>query len=242
MKEREQAMALAQRMVGIGEQAGRRTVALITNMDVPLGDTAGNAIEVAEAVQTLKGEGPQDLTELCVHLAGNMLYLAERGSLTDCLKMAEKSLTDGSAYRKFYQMVERQGGDVRYLEDVSRFPTAPAYPVTAPEDGYLAAMQTEEIGATAALLGAGREKKEDAIDPAAGIRFLKKTGDAVRQGEPIALLYTNLPDKVEEAQRRYRAAVRISKQRPEQKPLLYARVSAEGVTSFSSSEQSPGYE
>ena len=232
MKDREQAAALAERMVGIGEQAGRKTVALITNMDVPLGETAGNAIEVAEAIRTLRGEGPQDLTELCIHLAGNMLYLAERGSLADCLKMAEHSLSDGSAYQKFYQMVEWQGGDVCYLEDLSRFPTAPAYPVLAARDGYLAAMQTEEIGATAALLGAGREKKEDRIDPAAGIRFLKKTGDAVRQGEPIAMLYTHLPEKVEEAQRRYAGAVRIAEQQPNREPLLYARVSAEGITAL----------
>ncbi len=229
MKTEQQALDLAATMVAIGKQAHRRTVALITDMNQPLGNTAGNAIEVEEAIQTLQGNGPQDLTELCVQLAGNMLFLAGKGELEDCLEMARRSLKDGSAYEKFYQMVQRQGGDVAYLENPSLFPKAQEYAVTALQDGYLFSMQTEEIGAVAGLLGAGREKKGDAVDPAAGIRFLKKTGDAVKQGEPIALLYTNLPQKVREAQQRYQNAVVISQEKPKQTPLVYARVSADGV-------------
>lgn len=229
MKTEQQALDLAATMVAIGKQAHRRTVALITDMNQPLGNVAGNAIEVEEAIQTLQGNGPQDLIELCVQLAGNMLFLAGKGELEDCLIMARRSLKDGSAYEKFYQMVQRQGGDVAYLEKPSLFPKAQEYAVTALQDGYLFSMQTEEIGAVAGLLGAGREKKGDAVDPAAGIRFLKKTGDAVRQGEPIALLYTNLPQKVREAQQRYQNAVVISQEKPKQTPLVYARVSADGV-------------
>lgn len=229
MKIEQQAIDLAGTMVAIGKQAHRRTVALITDMNQPLGNTAGNAIEVEEAIQTLQGNGPQDLTELCVQLAGNMLFLAGKGELEDCLEMARRSLKDGSAYEKFYRMVQRQGGDVSYLENPSLFPKAQEYAVTALQDGYLFSMQTEEIGAVAGLLGAGREKKGDAVDPAAGIRFLKKTGDAVKQGEPIALLYTNLPQKVREAQQRYQNAVVISQEKPKQTPLIYARVSADGV-------------
>lgn len=229
MKTEQQALDLAATMVAIGKQAHRRTVALITDMNQPLGNTAGNAIEVEEAIQTLQGNGPQDLTELCVQLAGNMLFLAGKGELEDCLEMARRSLKDGSAYEKFYQMVQRQGGDVAYLENPSLFPKAQEYAVTALQDGYLFSMQTEEIGAVAGLLGAGREKKGDTVDPAAGIRFLKKTGDAVKQGEPIALLYTNLPQKVREAQQRYQNAVVISQEKPKQTPLVYARVSADGV-------------
>ena len=229
MKTEQQALDLAATMVAIGKQAHRRTVALITDMNQPLGNVAGNAIEVEEAIQTLQGNGPQDLIELCVQLAGNMLFLAEKGELEDCLIMARRSLKDGSAYEKFYQMVQRQGGDVAYLENPSLFPKAQEYAVTALQDGYLFSMQTEEIGAVAGLLGAGREKKGDAVDPAAGIRFLKKTGDAVRQGEPIALLYTNLPQKAREAQQRYQNAVVISQEKPKQTPLVYARVSADGV-------------
>ncbi len=229
MKTEQQALDLAATMVAIGKQAHRRTVALITDMNQPLGNVAGNAIEVEEAIQTLQGNGPQDLIELCVQLAGNMLFLAGKGELEDCLIMARRSLKDGSAYEKFYQMVQRQGGDVAYLENPSLFPKAQEYAVTALQDGYLFSMQTEEIGAVAGLLGAGREKKGDAVDPAAGIRFLKKTGDAVRQGEPIALLYTNLPQKVREAQQRYQNAVVIAQEKPKQTPLVYARVSADGV-------------
>ena len=229
MRTVEDAVALAQTMVGIGEQAGRKTVALITDMNTPLGDTAGNAIEVAEAMKTLHGQGPKDLTELCVHLAGNMLYLAGKGSLESCLAAARASLADGSAYDKFCRMVQRQGGDVSYVQEPSKFPTAPTYSVLAPQDGYLAAMQTEEIGAVAGLLGAGREKKEDHIDPAAGIRFVKKTGAQVQRGEVIALLYTHREEKVAEATERYLAALSWSNQPPKPMPLILARVSTDGV-------------
>ena len=227
MKTKEDSEALAKLMVGIGEQAGRKTVALITDMDQPLGRTAGNAIEVQEAVRTLKGEDTEDLRELCIHLAGNMLYLAGKGNIEDCLKMAEHSLEDGSAFRKFEQMVQRQGGDVSYLEDLSKFPTAPEYPVKAWKDGYISHMQTEEIGAVAGMLGAGRERKEDKIDPAAGIRFVKKTGEPVKAGEVIACLYTNLPNQAEPAAQRYCRAVSISKKAPEARPLILSRITAD---------------
>ena len=155
MKTREQSAALARTMVGIGNRAGRRTAALITDMDTPLGDTAGNAIEVQEAIWTLRGKGPADLTELCIHLAGNMLWLAGQGEPEDCLRRAAASLQDGSAYRCFYRMVQRQGGDVSYLEQPEKFQLAPVYPIQAPQDGYIASMQTDEIGNVVALLGAG---------------------------------------------------------------------------------------
>ena len=229
MKTREDSIALAQTMVGIGWQAGRRTAALITDMDTPLGNTAGNALEVIEALDTLKGEGPKDLTELCIHLAGNMLYLAGKGTLEECLEKAEQSIRDGSAYQKFYQMVQRQGGDVSYLEDTHKFTIAPAYPVPAPKDGFIAAMQTEEIGAVAGMLGAGREKKGDAVDFSAGIRFVKKTGDFVHEGEPVAWLYTNRENSVTESTRRYLDALTISDQAPEKVPLIQGRVSAKGI-------------
>lgn len=229
MKTVEDSLALAQTMVGIGEQAGRRTVALITDMNTPLGDTAGNAIEVVEAIQTLRGKGPQDLTELCIHLAGNMLYLAGKGTLEDCLADAKRSIADGSAYETFCRMVQRQGGDLSYVQEPSKFPTAPAFAVLAPQDGYLAAMQTEEIGAVAGMLGAGREKKEDSIDPAAGIRFVKKTGAQVQRGEVIAQMYTHREEKVAEVTERYLAALSWSNQPPKPSRLILARVTAEGV-------------
>lgn len=227
MKTEQDALALAQTMVDIGSGAGKRTAALITDMNQPLGRTAGNAIEVAEAVETLHGNGPADLTELCIQLAGNMLWLADKGELPDCLAMAKATLADGSAFQKLRAMVQRQGGDVSYLDHPEKLPCAPAYAVQAEQDGFVAAMQTEEIGAVAGMLGAGRERKEDKVDPAAGIRFVKKIGEPVRRGETLAFLYTNRPDQVAQASERYRDAVRISSAPPAERRLILARVCKE---------------
>lgn len=227
MKTEQDALALAQTMVDIGTGAGKRTAALITDMNQPLGRTAGNAIEVAEAVETLHGNGPVDLTELCIHLAGNMLWLADKGELSDCLAMAKATLADGSAFQKLRAMVQRQGGDVFYLDHPEKLPCAPAYAVQAEQDGFVAAMQTEEIGAVAGMLGAGRERKEDKVDPAAGIRFVKKIGEPVQRGETLAFLYTNRPDQVAQASERYRDAVRISSTPPAERRLILARVCKE---------------
>lgn len=224
MKTREQSAALARTMVGIGNRAGRRTAALITDMDTPLGDTAGNAIEVQEAIWTLRGKGPADLTELCTHLAGNMLWLAGQGEPEDCLRRAAASLQDGSAYRCFYRMVQRQGGDVSYLEQPEKFQLAPVYPIQAPQDGYIASMQTDEIGNVVALLGAGRERKEDAVDAGAGIRFTAKTGAKVCKGQTIALLYTHRPERVQEATERYINALHFSQSAPSPSALIQERI------------------
>ncbi len=227
MKTEQDALALAQTMVDIGAGAGKRTAALITDMNQPLGRTAGNAIEMAEAVETLHGNGPADLTELCIQLAGNMLWLADKGELPDCLAMAKATLADGSAFQKLRAMVQRQGGDVSYLDHPEKLPCAPAYAVQAEQDGFVAAMQTEEIGAVAGMLGAGRERKEDKVDPAAGIRFVKKIGEPVQRGETLAFLYTNRPDQVAQASERYRDAVRISSTPPSERRLILERVCKE---------------
>ena len=182
---------------------------------------------MAEAVETLHGNGPADLTELCIHLAGNMLWLADKGELSDCLAMAKATLADGSAFQKLRAMVQRQGGDVSYLDHPEQLPCAPAYAVQAEQDGFVAAMQTEEIGAVAGMLGAGRERKEDKVDPAAGIRFVKKIEEPVQRGETLAFLYTNRPDQVAQASERYRDAVRISSTPPSERRLILERVCKE---------------
>lgn len=230
MKTLEGSIELAQEMVAIGEHAGRRTVALITEMGRPLGHLVGNALEVQEAVETLQGRGPEDLYQVCVQLAGNMLYLAGKGSYEDCCRMAQQAIADGSALQKLKEMVAAQGGDVSCLEDPSRFPqTACHHVVKARQSGYITAMDTEAIGITSVVLGAGRASKEDAIDYAAGLRISKKTGEWVEEGQELAVLYTNRPEALAEAEERYQKAVTIGPDAPAALPLVQARVTAEGV-------------
>ncbi len=230
MKTLDGSIELAQEMVAIGEHAGRRTVALITEMGRPLGHLVGNALEVQEAVETLQGRGPEDLYQVCVQLAGNMLYLAGKGSYEDCCRMAQQAIADGSALRKLKEMVAAQGGDISCLEDPSRFPqTACHHVVKARQSGYITAMDTEAIGITSVVLGAGRASKEDAIDYAAGLRISKKTGEWVEEGQELAVLYTNRPEALAEAEERYQKAVTIGPDAPEALPLVQARVTAEGM-------------
>lgn len=230
MKTLEGSIELAQEMVAIGEHAGRRTVALITEMGRPLGHLVGNALEVQEAVETLQGRGPEDLYQVCVQLAGNMLYLAGKGSYEDCCRMAQQAIADGSALQKLKEMVAAQGGDVSCLEDPSRFPqTACHHVVKARQSGYITSMDTEAIGITSVVLGAGRASKEDAIDYAAGLRISKKTGEWVEEGQELAVLYTNRPEALAEAEERYQKAVTIGPDAPAALPLVQARVTAEGV-------------
>lgn len=230
MKTLDGSIELAQEMVAIGEHAGRRTVALITEMGRPLGHLVGNALEVQEAVETLQGRGPEDLYQVCVQLAGNMLYLAGKGSYEDCCRMAQQAIADGSALQKLKEMVAAQGGDISCLEDPSRFPqTACHHVVKARQSGYITAMDTEAIGITSVVLGAGRASKEDAIDYAAGLRISKKTGEWVEEGQELAVLYTNRPEALAEAEERYQKAVTIGPDAPEALPLVQARVTAEGV-------------
>lgn len=230
MKDREQAILLAEKMVAIGEGAGRETVALITDMDVPLGRFAGNIVEVKEAVELLKGEGAHDLRQICRHLAANMLYLGGKGTLDACFEMVDASLADGSALQKLEAMVEAQGGDVSYIQDISKFHTAPySIQVLSPSDGYVHHMNTEQCGITAVILGAGRETKDSQIDMTAGIEFLKKTGDPVSAGEPLAVLYSGEEERLMKAKDALLSAYQIETNPPEEKPLIIARVTKDGV-------------
>ena len=155
MKTLEDSIALAAEMVNIGENAGRRTMALITDMDTPLGEAIGNSLEVIEAVETLKGKGPKDLTEVCLHLAANMMVLAGLGTTQECMEKAKQAIADGSALKKLIAMVKAQGGDGSVLEDVSLFEKAKySYEVVATEDGVISSMDTEKCGIASVMLGA----------------------------------------------------------------------------------------
>ena len=185
MKTPEDAATLAREMVEIGWACGRKMAAVITNMDIPLGNFVGNGLEVAEAVAVLRGQGPEDLKEVCLTLVSQMLTLAGKGTEEECRILAEKAIADGSAFQKLKEMVKAQGGDDSVLEHPEcLYEKAQVFAVKAPAGGWVQKMDAEGIGRASMLLGAGREPKEDLIDPAAGIVLLKKTGQPVREGVP----------------------------------------------------------
>ncbi|MDD7266691.1 MAG: pyrimidine-nucleoside phosphorylase [Lachnospiraceae bacterium] len=230
MKTLEDSIALAKEMVSIGETAGRRTVALITDMDRPLGHNIGNSLEVIEAIETLHGRGPQDLTEVCLQLAANMLYIAGHGEMDACLKEAQGAIDDGSAFAKLVAMVEAQSGDTDVILHPEHFARAAySYTVTAPRSGYITSMDTEGCGIVSVMLGAGRETKESSIDYSAGLILHKKVGDQVEQGEPLATLYAADEAMFAAAAERYLAANVIEDQPVPANPLVYARVTKDAV-------------
>lgn len=233
MKTLDGSIALAKTMVNIGDSAGRKTAALITDMDTPLGNYIGNALEVREAVETLKGKGPADLTDVCVELSANMLQLAGKGTLDACRDMAREALRNGSALKCFMAMVEAQGGDVSCIIDTEKLPQAPfSHEVKADRDGYVSNMDTEACGIASMMLGAGRETKDSTLDHSAGIILRKKPGDRVSKGDVLAVLFASREELFLEAEGKFREAVYLSEQMPAGKPLIYACVRKDGVERF----------
>ena len=225
MKTLEDSTKLAKSMVEIGHLAGKKVIALITDMDVPLGKAIGNSLEVIEAVETLKGEGPEDLTEICIDIAANMLYMAGKGTVKECEALAKKAIADGSALQTLVKKVHAQGGNEKLLLDTSLFKKAAYdYEVKAPRTGYIEHVDTESYGMASLALGAGRAKKEDPIDYSAGITLEKKTGDFVKEGDVIAVLHTNKPESVKEAEERILKATEISSEPVEKKPIILGRI------------------
>lgn len=221
MKTVDEAKALAKAMVDIGTRHGRNVRALITDMDRPLGYAVGNAIEVREAIETLKGNGPADLTELSLTIVTAMLQMARHDDEPTCRKEAEDALTNGAALEKLRAMIRAQGGDSAVIDDPSLLPLAPcSLTVNAPKSGFIAKTDTEAVGRVCTLLGAGRAQKEDAIDMGAGLLLHKKTGDAVQKDEPIATLYTSRKDMLKEAGDAFADAVLVKPDAPAALPLI----------------------
>ena len=221
MKSAEESRILAQKMVDIGRRAGKKMCALITNMDVPLGNAIGNSLEVIEAIDTLRGRGPADLTALCVALAAHMLRLAGKGDYDFCASEVRRVIDSGEALQKFADMVQAQGGDPAWVYDTSKFPKAPfTHTVYAPYAGYIVRVDAEEYGNAALLLGAGRSKKEDVIDPTAGVILHAKVGDRLQQGDPIVTLYTSDQKKLSAAEARVLKATEIGNAQFDQKTLI----------------------
>lgn len=230
MKTVETSIELAQKMVAIGENAGKKTVALITDMDIPLGKNIGNSLEIIEVVETLKGKGADDLTQVSIHLAANMLYLAGKGSLDECSEKAKAVIADGSALNCLKEMVKAQGGDVSVIEDTSKFQQASfEKEIFAQKEGYITFMDTQGCGIAASMLGAGRETKDSIIDFAAGIIIHAKVGAKVKKGQVIATFYTSKEELFVEAEKTYQGAISISTHKEQEKPLLYARITKDGV-------------
>jgi pyrimidine-nucleoside phosphorylase/thymidine phosphorylase len=223
MKSDKDAGFLADLMVETGERMGKQVVALITDMDQPLGCMVGNALEVVEVLQVLRGEGPQDLRQLCLELAGWMLHL---GGISDSVeagkKRSEKLIASGKALERFRQMVELQGGDPRAIDDPEKLPQAGHSTIlSSPSSGYVASLQCEQVGTACVILGGGRERKEDSVDPAVGIVLHKKVGDAVSPGEPLATIYYNAENKAQHARQLLQQSFQIADSPREKRPLIH---------------------
>ena len=221
MKTLEKSRELAEWMVEIGKRAGKRMRALITDMDIPLGYAIGNSLEVVEAIQTLKGKGPKDLTELCIALSAHILELAEKGSYKECEVMVRQAIKDGSALQTFAKAVAAQGGNSEWILNPENFPKSKySYLVTAPQSGYVTSVNTEGYGVASLLLGAGRNTKEDEIDFSAGIYLHAKTGDYIERGAPIATLYANNQELFSFAEKKLLDSTEIGSEAPQAQPLI----------------------
>lgn len=228
MKSEEDAIALARTMVQIGTLAKRQTVALVTDMNQPLGRGIGNALEVKEAILTLRGEGPQRLTELCIELSVEMLLLAGvTNDRSEARKRLEQSLVEKKALRKFSELIAAQGGDPRVLEDLSLLPQARyTRDIHAPSTGYVQSVDPMVIGVSAMELGAGRENKDTIIDLAVGVELQTEVGGPVRAGEVLATLYANDEKKLEQASVRALKAFQIGEARPVVPLTIYRKITA----------------
>ena len=226
MKTRAEAEKLASLMVEIGNAAGRKTMAVITDMNQPLGCAVGNSLEVEEAIEVLKNRGPEDITELSVNLAGLMVYLGGRAETRDAGKAkARQALEDGSALLKFRELVAGQGGDPEITEDTSRLPhSSLSLDMTAWQDGYITQIDAMRIGMASQHTGAGRETKEATVDLSAGIRFYHKVGDYVKKGDVICSFYGNVIKKLQKALEEAENAVRIDILKPEKIELIKSEV------------------
>lgn len=231
MQTLDSASELARLMVAIGQSSSRQTIALLSDMNQPLGNAVGNALEVREAIDTLHGGGPEDFREHCLVAAAHMLMLGRKaGSLDEARAKAEEALVSGQAWGRFKQLVQAQGGDVRVVEEPDRLPEAPLKEIVpAPQSGYLAVINAREVGETSVQLGAGRVKKGDPIDPAVGIVVHRKVGDRVEQGQPLFTVHASSQEKLDAAVERLLAAHQFSAEPVEPLPLFYGVITEQDI-------------
>ena len=230
MKKEEDAIHLAGLMVETGERLGKQMVALITNMDQPLGRMVGNAMEVRECIEVLHGDGPEDLRELCLHLAAWMFYLGGAAkTVAEGKLLFEQLIASGKAFDRFRQMVELQGGDVSAIDDPTRLPSAPRHvAVPSPSGGYVTEIMCEHVGTACVILGGGRQKKEDTVDPAVGLVIHKKIGDRVEAGEPLCTIHCHSEAQAAPTRKLLEESYTIAAAPPPHKPSLIHRVIYKG--------------
>lgn len=234
MKDLESAFTLAKEMVDIGNSVGRNTVAIVSDMDEPLGYAVGNSIEVKEAIETLKGNGPEDFLELCLTLGSMLLFLGKKAENVEIgRKMLTEVINNGEAYNKLLEFVESQGGDVNYIKNIELLPKA-SYIVEllSNNEGYIKSIDAEEVGKCALALGAGRETKESSIDLAAGIVLNKKVDDKVNKGDVLAYLHFNDESKAKDVSLKLKNAIKIGDKNIEQKKLIFGIVDSNGTKKF----------
>jgi pyrimidine-nucleoside phosphorylase len=217
MKAEQDAFALAEEMVKLGNNAGRNTIAVVSDMDQPLGRAVGNALEVKEAIDTLKGQGPEDFTELCMTLGALMLIAGGKAKdVENARDMLEEVIKNGSALRKLAEFVKAQGGDEAYVYHTDLLPKAAIEePLLSPTSGYIQKIICDEVGICSLILGGGRETKESEIDLSVGIVLNKKVGDFVKEGEVLASIHANDKEKLDACKTRLLAAYRLGNMKPE---------------------------
>ncbi len=226
MKTEKDAKKLAETMIAAGKAHGRNVRALITNMDIPLGTAVGNALEVAEAVSVLKGEKRGDIYDICVELASNIVSMVKEITTGEARALVKDCVGSGRAFEKMKEWIGAQGGDVSYIEDTSKlFGRYCKREIKAAQSGYISAMNTEQIGITASLLGAGRIRKEDTIDMSAGLEVFKKTGDRVGAGDVIAVMYSSDASRFDNAEKTYLSALTFSDLPVEKPGLIFGVIS-----------------
>jgi pyrimidine-nucleoside phosphorylase len=234
MKDEDSSFELAKEMVDIGNNVGRNTIAVITDMDQPLGYAVGNALEVKEAIDTLKGEGPQDLTELCLTLGAHMLVLGEKAeNFEEARKILEDIIRSGKGLEKLKELVKAQGGDPSFVDDPALFQKAKIIEsVAVSQAGFVKGIKADDIGKAALVLGAGRETKESEIDLAVGIVLHKKIGDSIKAGESIATIYANDAEKQKAATKMIIDAYEITEVEVKAKSLIKGIVTKDGIERF----------